>query len=284
MLENKFARQILFLGKEGQAKIEAKKVAIVGLGGLGSHLCQELAYLGVNQFVLIDDDKVSSTNLNRLIGATPQDAVEGTPKTIVCERMICSINPESKVQAVFKNLRSEDSLKSLIASDVVFGGVDHDGPRLILMELCAAYNKPYFDLATEIFSEDGRLIEFGGRLVVSLPNEYCLRCSEQIDLEMAKQDLETKDTYELRRKHGYGLGVQIEAPSVIMLNGVIANLAMTEFMFYITGIRKPFLHLTYHGLRGRVNERSAVKKNGCYTCDYLVAKREAANILRYVLK
>jgi hypothetical protein len=101
---------------------------------------------------------------------------------------------------------------------------------------------------------------------------------------MAKQDLETKDVQELRRKHGYGLGAVVEAPSVIMLNGVVANLAITEFMFYATGIRKPMSHLTYHGLRGKVNERQAVKKNGCYTCEYLAGKGEAVNIFRYILK
>ena len=62
----RFDRQILLFGAAGQEKIAAARVAIVGLGGLGSHVAQQLAYLGVRSLVLVDGDCVTRSNLNRL--------------------------------------------------------------------------------------------------------------------------------------------------------------------------------------------------------------------------
>ncbi len=89
----RFDRQILLFGEEGQKKIAAVHVAIVGLGGLGSHVAQQLAYLGVERFVLIDGDIVQKTNLNRLIGATVEDADAKRLKVDVSERTIKAIQP-----------------------------------------------------------------------------------------------------------------------------------------------------------------------------------------------
>jgi molybdopterin/thiamine biosynthesis adenylyltransferase len=240
------------LGTEGQEKIKKVHVAIIGLGGLGSHVAQGLAFLGVEKFVLIDDDKVSLTNLNRLIGATPEDAQKSELKTTVAERMIHKINPNCNVCAIPKNLRTKEAIDAVISSGITFGCVDQDGPRLILMELAASYRKTYIDLATEIIVGDKKIKDFGGRIVISRPGDFCLDCSNQLDKEIAKQELESESVQELRRAHGYGLGEEIPAPAVVSLNGIIANLAITEFLFMITGIREPFRHIIYYGLRGKV--------------------------------
>src|SRR6266511_5683611 len=65
--EDRYARHIPLFGAEGQERIGAASVAMVGLGGLGSQVAQQLAYLGVSRFHLMDGDVVSTSNLNRLI-------------------------------------------------------------------------------------------------------------------------------------------------------------------------------------------------------------------------
>ena len=67
---NQFARTELLIGKEGVEKLHSKKVAVFGLGGVGSFVCEGLVRAGVENFVLIDDDKICLTNLNRQIIAT----------------------------------------------------------------------------------------------------------------------------------------------------------------------------------------------------------------------
>lgn len=282
MESDRFARQILAFGKEGQRKIESAPIGIVGLGGIGSQIAQGLAYLGVTSFVLIDHDFVDHTNLNRLIGASPGDAETEVLKVTVAEEHIRKINPKATVQTIAKSMRSMEAFETLIYCPIVFGCVDNDSTRLILTELTAAYELILIDSATEIFTEDGNISEFGGRVVVARPGDFCLVCSNQIDMEVAKQELETTETRELRKAHGYGLNNKSEAPSVVSLNGIIANIAITEFLVMVTGIREPCRYLVYHGLRGNVNIRDDKRKSDCYTCGYLKGIRDQANITRYI--
>lgn len=283
MEENRYDRQILAFGEGGQERIAAMRVGIVGLGGLGSHIAQGLAYLGVKEYVVVDDDRVEVTNLNRLVGAFPKDVDTGMFKVDVAERMIKMIKPDSIVTSVMQNLRSQDAIDALVTCPIIFGCVDHDTPRLILMELSAAYEITLIDSATEIILENGCLQEFGGRIVVSRPGDFCLNCAGQIDMEVAKEELETPEIRELRKKHGYGLGEKVKAPAIISLNGVVANIAITEFVCMITGIREPNRQLIYHGERGIVNSRKDKRRDNCYSCGYLKGKTAAANIKRYIV-
>ncbi len=280
-MANRYDRQVRAFGVDGQRKIERSRVGIVGLGGIGSQIAQGLAYLGVRSVVLVDDDRVDETNLNRLIGGLPADAESKSLKVSVMERLIDQINSDATVRAIAKNLRSREALDALISCPVIFGCVDGDGPRLVLTELAAAYEVILMDSATEIVLENGALREFGGRIVVARPGDFCLSCANQIDMEAAKQELESPETRELRRAHGYGLREGV-APSVVSLNGVIANLAITEFLAMTTGIREPNRHLTYYGLRGIVNARQDKRAEDCYTCGYVVGLRDRANIYRFV--
>jgi len=281
MGSDRYSRQVLAFGREGQAGIASSRVGIVGLGGLGSQAAQGLAYLGVRDFVLVDDDLVEESNLNRLIGAVPADAASAR-KVDVAERLVRAVQPGADVETVGLNLRSTEALRALTSCPVIFGCVDHDGPRLILMELAAAYGATLIDCASDINVEDGQLREFGGRVVVSPAGEFCLDCAGEIDREVAKAELESPLTQEVRRAHGYGLGRHGPSPSVVCINGVVANLAVTEFLAMAAGVRKPTGHLVYYGLRGgRVNVREAKRPDDCYTCGYLAHQGDGADIFRY---
>lgn len=283
MVDHRYARQILAFGEEGQRKIESVQVAIVGLGGIGSQVAQGLAYLGVKAFVLVDDDVVSKSNLNRLVGGLPADAEAAALKTAVTQRLIKQVEPDAVVRSVSKNLRTREAIEALIECPVIFGCLDHDGPRLVLMELAAAYDLILIDAATEINVDGAQVTEFGGRVVVSRPGDFCLDCASQIDMDVARQELDSPEAAEVRQAHGYGLGERGESPAVVSLNGVIANLAITEFLAMTTGLREPYRHLVYYGLRGKVNVRDDRRRADCYTCGYLVGQRENANIFRYLL-
>lgn len=125
------------------------------------------------------------------------------------------------------------------------------------------------------------MVDFGGRVVVARPGDFCLSCANQIDFEVAKQELETPATRERRKAFGYGLGEEMEAPSVVSLNGMIANLAVTEFLVMTARLREPNQQLIYRGSSGKVNVQTDKRKEDCYTCGYLVGKREDANIFRF---
>ena len=93
---NQFSRTELLIGKDGIEKLKNSKVAIFGIGGVGSFAVEGLARAGVGNFILVDDDKVSLTNLNRQIIATYETI--GEPKVEVAKRRILDINPKAKVE------------------------------------------------------------------------------------------------------------------------------------------------------------------------------------------
>ena len=281
MNKTRFARQILMFGEEGQAKIEAQRACIVGAGGLGSQINQALAYTGVLKAGIIDDDRLDETNMNRVAGACPNDV--GRLKVDVATDLFRKINPEAEVTALPLNLRTREAMEFLIGCSAIIAGVDHDCPRLILTELASAYSIPLIDVATEIFpEEEGQPFDFGGRVVIARPGDYCLFCANQIDREMAKEELESPEVRAIRRKHGYGLGKEMPAPSVFALNGILANAAVMEFIAMTTGIREPARRLTYKGMRGVMTNSDDKRKPNCYTCA-TCGNREQANIWRYVI-
>lgn len=91
-----FSRTEMLIGKENIQKLQQAKVAIFGIGGVGSYVAEALARAGVGNFILVDNDRVSISNLNRQIIAT-HDTI-GMPKVDVAKQRILSINPKAKVE------------------------------------------------------------------------------------------------------------------------------------------------------------------------------------------
>lgn len=91
-----FSRTELLIGKENVEKLNKSKVAVFGIGGVGSYVVEGLARAGVGKFVLIDKDKVDITNLNRQIIATHKTV--GKSKVEVSKERILDINPNAEVE------------------------------------------------------------------------------------------------------------------------------------------------------------------------------------------
>ena len=135
--ETRYDRQELLFGRRGQQKIEALKVGIVGLGGLGSHVAQQLAYLGVSGYALVDGDRVTLSSLNRVVGAVPADAEEGTWKVDAAAGLILSIQPEARVHVSRAWL--EDASSLLEGTDAIPAGEPLGGRFYpLLFELASA--------------------------------------------------------------------------------------------------------------------------------------------------
>lgn len=94
--QNQFSRTELLIGKQGLQKLQNAKVTIFGIGGVGSYVVEALVRAGVGNFILIDNDTISLTNLNRQIIATTKTI--GQPKVEVAKQRILEINPKAKVE------------------------------------------------------------------------------------------------------------------------------------------------------------------------------------------
>lgn len=261
-MDERYIRHEGLFGAGGQRKIGRCRVGIAGLGGLGSHVAQQLAYLGVRAPKLVDHDVVELRNLNRLVGATPVDI--DRMKVEVTGEMITAIVPGSSPLIVQYPLEHQDAQAALGEVDVIFGCLDHDLARVHLIELTTAAGIPLFDLASEVIPEPGAVPTFGGRVLFSGYGERCAYCMKELDQEEIRRRTMTDAELEIEARI-YGVPVialkKTTGPSVISLNGVIASLAVTEFFKLVTGLGEPAPLLRYIANRGivrRVNEAPAI--------------------------
>ena len=93
---NQFSRTELLIGKDGIKKLQRAKVAVFGIGGVGSFVVEGLVRAGISNFILVDDDEVCLTNLNRQLIATYKTI--GKPKVEVAKTRILEINPNANVE------------------------------------------------------------------------------------------------------------------------------------------------------------------------------------------
>lgn len=163
-----YSRQIVMkeLGRRGQRKLERSKVAIVGLGGLGTASSLYLALAGVGHLRLIDQDTVEIHNLHRQILYTIEDL--HYPKAEVSAKRLEKVNPLIKVEAVPENLNASNVEKLLSGMNCVVDGLDNMRTRYLVNRACAKLQIPY------VFSA---AIGMEGTLSVFAPPETpCLEC------------------------------------------------------------------------------------------------------------
>jgi molybdopterin/thiamine biosynthesis adenylyltransferase len=184
----RYDRSIRLFGEEGQRSLRRTKVAIVGVGGLGSPLAQHMALLGVRNITLVDDDEIDDTSRNRFVGARHFDPVPGSPKVELAARLIREINPDVEVTRLKRRLVSPEAFEAIREANWIFGCFDEDGPRAILNELCSANDLPYIDLASDV-PKPGI---YGGRVCVSWKGNGCLHCLSQLDQDAVRRYLETE--------------------------------------------------------------------------------------------
>lgn len=280
-MSNRFERQERLFGREGQERLRAMRVAVVGGGGIGGFVMLELALLGVGGITIIEPEELDETNKNRYPTARHDDPIPGSLKVDLAERLIKSFDPTIRIHKIAYSLFSQEGLNGVIAAESVFGCLDNEGGRLVLNEVSAAFEKPYIDVASDVILGDPP--EFGGRIVVNWDGRGCIVCRGLLDAVEAQAQLAGEDGVQLRRAL-YGIDRELlgrSGPSVVSINAVVASLAVTEFMVAVTGLREPQPVLTYHGRTGKVTVSADVPMPECYYCKAVRGTRERANVLKY---
>ncbi|MGE3474516.1 MAG: ThiF family adenylyltransferase [Rhodospirillaceae bacterium] len=208
-----FSRQS-FLGEHSVERLAAAKVAIVGLGGGGSHIAQQLAHLGVGHYRLFDPQHIDSSNLNRLVTATAQDVEREAYKADILERTIKAIRPWADVIRVKNTWQTAQ--EQLRDAHVIFGCVDGFSAREALERTARRFLVPYIDIGMSVTNVTGGYA-VGGQVIVSMPGRACMRCIGFLTDERLKRE---EDNY------GAAGGV----PQVVWSNGVLASTAVGAFV------------------------------------------------------
>jgi len=217
MNDGRHARQS-FLGEFSESILTNLVVGLVGLGGGGSHFGQQLAHVGVGNHVLVDPDVVEESNLNRLVGATSEDAKSGVLKVKIAERLIKGINPFAHVQQI--PAKWQVALDELRSCDVLVGCVDSFRQRDELERFARQSLIPYIDIGMDVHSyNDGYVVS--GQVVLSSPGEICMRCMGIINDKLLAE--------EAKRYGDAG-----DRPQVIWPNGVLASTGVGVLVQLVT--------------------------------------------------
>lgn len=282
-MDDRFTRSIALFGAEGQQRLLTTRVAVVGVGGLGTHVVQQLAFLGVAQFALVEPEQLDTTNRNRYIGSCWHDPVPGTLKVDIADRLIRSVDPSVPIIKVPHSLLSKSGFAAVLASDWVFACLDDDAARMVLAELCLAYRVNLIDLASDVVLDNSGP-RYGGRVCVCQGGSGCLMCMGVLDEDEVRQRFEGEDA---RRDRNAIYGVDkasltTAGPSVVSINGVVASLAVTEFMVAVTELRRPQRHLQFHGHTGKVLVRQDEPTSDCWYCSNVFGAGADAGVERYL--
>ena len=256
-------RQVRAFGPAGQAKIASLRIAVIGLGGTGSLIVQQLAHLGVSRFILIDPDKVETTNLNRLVGALPEDA-GATAKVEVGARVIRALRPKADVEALAADVTDRGTIRKISEADFVFNCTDTHASRHLVNQLAYQYLIPVIDMGVSISVGPSGNAQFAGHSKMLAPGLPCLWCARHLNAELVRQELMTEVQ---RAADPYVLGAEgVVQPSVISLNGTVASLSVTMFLASVAGVPSKSRYLYYDGNRGRVSTLGANAEAGCPFC------------------
>ena len=140
-MDEQFQREIMLIGKENLEKLKKSKVIIYGIGGVGSFVCEALARAGIGNLILVDYDKIETTNLNRQIHAL--HSTIGEQKTEAMKNRILDINPKAKVET-YNNKETKEKEEELINETInyVIDCVDTITTKLKLIETAKRKNIP----------------------------------------------------------------------------------------------------------------------------------------------
>lgn len=235
----RYSRQS-FLGDSSEEIISQRTIGIVGVGGGGSHIVQQLSHLGFKKVILYDSDIISISNLNRTVGATEEDVRLKTKKIEIAGRVIKSLHYDASIRAIDKRWQAEP--EPLRECDIVFGCVDKHQERQELEVSMRRYLIPYIDIGLSVVHHEPRPPFMSGHVFLSIPGKPCMWCLGILS--------ERKVAEEAR---GYGAaGFQ---PQVVWANGVLASTAVGIAVDLVTGWTQEtsrVTYLIYEGNTGRL--------------------------------
>jgi len=163
----RYDRQIMIFGKNAQEKLKKAKIAIVGLGGLGSAVSMYLTVAGIGYLSLVDEQKPELSNLNRQILYGEED-LNRKAKSASAKEKLKQLNSQIKIKTFSKRICRENIEDLLNDVDIVVDALDNFETRYLLNEFCVKTRKPFIHAAVE---------GFYGQITTIVPGKTpCLNC------------------------------------------------------------------------------------------------------------
>jgi ethanolamine utilization microcompartment shell protein EutS len=236
-----FDRQVLAFGSAMQALLGRLNIGVVGCGGTGSAVAEQLIRMGVGTLTVVDFDTLSDKNVTRVHGSTKDEV--GLLKTEVLRRHAEAIGLGTTIVPIDGSAAERDVADALRACDVVFGCTDDHSGQLVLARLAYWFLIPVLDVGAKIEADEGTLVDIVTRLNVQVPGAACAVCWGAIDLSRAHAEHLTRDERHDLEFEGYVADLDEPDPAVVTYTTLVASLAVHEMIGRLTGV------LTHAGSR-----------------------------------
>lgn len=230
-------RQIKALGQNVQAQLEQMDIGVVGLGGTGSAVAEQLARMGVTKLRLVDHEKIEKSNLSRLYGSTMQDVQRKKYKVDVVGSHLAKISPQLDLVRVNESVMKHDVLRTLANCDIIFSCLDRHGPRAVLNELSYQCFVPIIDVGVGLQKDENGIVGGAVRATIIGPGLPCLICQDIVRPEVITAENLSPADYEKRRAEGYVTDVHQNVPSVISYTTLAASLGLIMFTELFVSVR-----------------------------------------------
>jgi molybdopterin/thiamine biosynthesis adenylyltransferase len=251
-----YDRQARIFGDRGQDLLAGQKVAVIGAGGAGSLLVEYLARLGVGHLVIVDLERIESSNLARVVGATRFDArwwltAPRRPeliqrlgmrfaarKTTIARRVAKAANSNIVVEAINGDLADGVVANRLVDCDFLFLAADSVRARLVFNALVHQYLIPGAQVGAKVTvdKDSGDITDVFSVYRPVIPDSGCLWCNGLISPARLQEEAVSEAE---RRQQRHVEESTVSAPSVITLNAVAAAHGVDDFLFSITGLVDP---------------------------------------------
>ena len=173
-MEPRYARNIPALTEEECLALQKKRVLVVGCGGLGGHIIDQLARIGVGKLRVVDGDVFEATNLNRQL--LSRMALLGVSKARAAQAHIAQANPDVAVEAAEEFLTAENAARLIADCDVVMDALDNIPSRKVLARACEKAGIPYVYGAIQGWISQAAISMPGDSLIEKLfPEDVIIR-------------------------------------------------------------------------------------------------------------
>jgi molybdopterin/thiamine biosynthesis adenylyltransferase len=231
-------RAVRAFGPDLQPLLQNLTVGVVGAGGTGSSVIEQLIRLGVGHLIVADGQTLESSNVSRVYGSTIDDV--GISKVMLIRRLARHVGFNTRVEIIKRPITFQSELKKFRDCDIIFGCTDDQWGRSLLSLLSIEYSLPVFDLGVKIDSNDGVIRSIPGRITTLMPGLPCLYCRNHITVDGVQaeqlQELAPEEA-EQRRREGYIPELPNAEPAVIAFTTATAALAIGEFLHRLTGFK-----------------------------------------------
>lgn len=224
-----FDRSVRAFGPAVQQTIGMLKIAVVGAGGTGSAVAEQLVRLGARNLLLMDADTLSVSNVTRVYGSTLDQV--GKPKVAVLAHHLQNIAPDVHCKTTTDMCSHEPAARELSDVDLVFGCTDDNAGRLVLSRLSTYYMVPVIDLGVLLSSDEaGELVGIDGRVTVLSPGNACLVCRNRIDIARAAAEMQTPQERNRLADEGYAPALGDQEPAVVTYTTMVAAAGVNELL------------------------------------------------------